>query len=146
MFEKKEKKNKIDRETALESFDQFCEDWEIEPDELDLSEDEKIDFRGHRDKIVKAIMKGRLVFLPDSSCFEYTISQKSEKHAGNLITVKRPKGKTLRQSDRAKEGKNVEKTYMILASMLGDNLNLIDQLDMIDLKPLLAISSLFLAS
>ena len=146
MFEKKEKKNKIDRETALESFDQFCEDWEIEPDELDLSEDEKIDFRGHRDKIVKAIMKGRLVFLSDSSCFEYTISQKSEKHAGNLITVKRPKGKTLRQSDRAKEGKNVEKTYMILASMLGDNLNLIDQLDMIDLKPLLAISSLFLAS
>jgi len=146
MFEKKEKKNKIDRETALDSFNQFCEDWEIEPNDLELNEDEKTDFRGHRDKIVKAIMKGRLVYLPDSSNLEYTISEKTEKHAGKIITLKRPKGITLRQSDRAKEGKNVEKTYMVLASMLGDDINLCDQMDMIDLKPLLAISSLFLAS
>jgi len=144
MFEKK--KNKIDRQTALESFNQFCEDWEIEPDFMDLSEDEKIDFNGHRDKIVKAIMKGRLIFKTDSSALEYTISEKTEKHAGKVITIKRPKGITLRQSDRAKQGKDVEKTYMILASMVGDNINLCDQMDMIDLKPLLAISSLFLAS
>lgn len=148
MFEKKNQdfKNKINRETALESFNQFCEDWEIEPDDMDLTEDDKIDFRSHRDKIVKAIMKGRLVFLPESSCLEYTISNKSDKLKDKVITLKRPKGANLRQSDRAKQGKDVEKTFMILASMLGDNINLCDQMDMIDLKPLLAISSLFLAS
>lgn len=139
------KKNKIDRETAIESFDQFCEDWEIE-EGLDLNEEERVDYKAHRDKIVKAIMKGRLVFLPDSSTFEYTISKKTEKHTGKTLTLKRPKGRTLRQSDRAKDGKNVEKTYLILAAMLGDNINLCDQMDMIDLKPLLAISSLFLVS
>lgn len=145
MFEKKEKKNKINYETALDSFNQFCEDWEIE-EGFDLNEEEKVDFKSHRDKIVRAIMKGRLVYNPESSSIEYIISAKTEKHAGKTITLKRPKGRTLRQSDRAKQGKDVEKAYIILASMLGDDLNFIDGMDMIDLKPLLAISSLFLAS
>ena len=145
MFGNKEKKNKIAYEVAVESFNQFCEDWEIE-EGFDLNEEEKVDFKGHRDKIVRAIMKGRLIYNPDSSFLEYTISGKTEKHSGKTITLKRPKGRTLRQSDRAKQGKDVEKTYMILASMLGDDLNFIDDMDMIDLKPLLAISALFLAS
>lgn len=147
MFEKKEeKKNKIDKETALESFNQFCYDWEIDTDNDDLNEEERDDFKNHRNKIVKAIMKGRLIYFSESESFEYMVSEKTKKHAGKKIQIKRPVGRSLRQMDRAKEGKNIEKTYFLIAHMTEENINFIDSLDHIDQKPLLSISQLFLGS
>ncbi|MDD2778241.1 MAG: hypothetical protein PHS93_07965 [Candidatus Omnitrophica bacterium] len=144
MFSKK-KPVVIPREVAEESFDQFCDDWEIDTDSDGMNQDDKDGFRAEKAKIVNAIMKGRLIYNSNNT-FSYTVSNKSEKTKGQVITLKRPNGRTLRQADRAKEGKNVEKSYNVLASMMGDDISLIDGLDMIDLKPLLSISSLFLAS
>lgn len=146
---KRVRKYAVSKEVAEESFEDFCFDWDIDPDIMDLNEEEKADFNGQKSKIVKAIMQGRLIYDNDAGIFKYLISDNTDKSKINgktEITLKRPIGRTLRQSDRVKEGKNVEKTYMILASMLGDDMNLVDNLDMIDLKPLLAVSSLFLAS
>jgi len=142
----KKKQAVIVREVAEESFNQFCDDWEIDSDPEGMNQDDKDGFRGEKAKIVNAIMKGRLVYNSSDNTFTYTVSEKSEKSKGKSITLKRPSGRTLRQADRAKEGKNVEKSYNVLASMMGDDISLIDGLDMIDLKPLLSISSLFLAS
>lgn len=144
MFGKK-KQAVVAREVAEESFDKFCDEWEIDTDQDGMNEDDKLGFRAEKAKIVNAIMKGRLVYNSNNT-FTYTVSDKTEKYQGKAITLKRPSGRTLRQADRAKEGKNVEKSYNVLASMMGDDITLIDGLDMIDLKPLLSISSLFLAS
>jgi hypothetical protein len=145
MFEKKKKSTVIAREVAEESFDQFCDYWEIDTDPEGMNQEDKDGFRSEKSKIVNAIMKGRLVYNSDNT-FTYTVSDKTEKIKGQQLTLKRPGGRQLRQADRAKEGKHVEKSYNVLASMMDDDISLIDGLDMIDLKPLLSISSLFLAS
>ena len=103
-------------------------------------------FRTHRNKIVKAIMKGRLVYLSESEIFEYIISEKTKKHAGEKINIRRPVGRSLRQMDRGKDGKNIEKTYFMIAHIIEQDINFIDSLDHIDQKPLLSISQLFLGS
>jgi hypothetical protein len=141
----KKKQVIIAREVAEESFDQFCDDWEIDTDPEGMDKEDKDGFKAEKAKIINAIMKGRLVYNSNNT-FTYTVSDHVEKYKGKQITLKRPSGRTLRQADRAKEGKNVEKSYNVLASMMGDDITLIDGLDMIDLKPLLSISSLFLAS
>lgn len=142
MFEKK--KNVIDRETANNSFFQFCEDWEIDCDETGMSQDDKIDFDREKAKIVNAIMKGRMIY--ENECLIYTVSQKSsEKTAGKEIKIQRPKGAAYMEMDRFKEREGVHKTYAVLAVMTGQSSAFFANLDGIDLKPFMAVVTLFLA-
>lgn len=144
MFEGKEvKKNKVDRETANDEFVRFCEDWEIDCDESGMTQDDKIDFQSQKSKIVNAIMKGRMIY--ENECLKYTVSDKSEKLAGNEVTIKRPKGAAYMEMDRFKDREGVHKTYAVLAAMTGQPDSFFAKLDGIDLKPFMAVVTLFLA-
>jgi len=145
MFDKNDnKKNKIDRETATDSFKLFCEDWEIDCDESGMSQDDKIDFNSQKAKIVNAIMKGRMIY--DAGVLKYFISEKSgDKLQGKEILITRPKGAAYMEMDRFKEKEGVHKTYAVLAAMTGQDQSFYAKLDGIDLKPFMAVVTLFLA-
>lgn len=138
-----DKKVKIEKSVAIEEFNRFCEDWEIDNETADMSEEEKIDFDGQKAKIVNAICMHRLTF--DGSVFKYIISEKSEKKAGQEVTIERPKGSALMEMDRYKERQGVHKTYAVLAAMTKKESSFFSSLDGIDIRPFLGIVSLFLA-
>lgn len=136
----------IDFETANDEFERFCEAWELDIDEATMNDEEKVDYQGLKNKIVKAIRKGRLCLLDDET-LEYTISEKTknEKKAGQKLTIKRPEGSTYLSMDRYKDNQGVHKFYAILGEMTGHDPRYFSDFDGIDLKPLQAVVSLFLA-
>lgn len=136
------KKNTVDIQTATEEFNRFCEDWEIDFDESEMNAEEKVDFQSIKNKILKPIKMGRLVF--DSGVLIYTISR-TEKHIGQQIHIRRPNGAAYMEMDRYKEQQGVHKMYSILAAMTGKETSFFANMDGIDIKPFQAVASLFLA-
>jgi len=136
---------KIDTETAIIEFEKICESWEIDIDENEMDSNEKIDFSGIKKKIVKAIKLGRLVYNGDGT-MTYTISgDLSGALIGRELTIKKPMGDSYTGMDDYKEQASMHKTYAVLSSMISFPVASINKLDGTDLKPLLAISTLFLA-
>ena len=142
MFKKED--GKINQETAEQEFERFCDDWELDSDVSAMSEEEKEDFAGLKSKIVRAIKKGRLSF--DDGKLNYTISDKSENKSGEKLVISRPKGHTYMDMDKHKDREGVHKTYTVLAGMTGKSARYFSGLDGIDLKPLFAVVTIFLAS
>ncbi len=136
------KKNTVDIQTATEEFNRFCEDWEIDFDESEMNAEEKVDFQSIKNKILKAIQKGRLVF--DSGVLIYTISR-TEKHKGEQVHIRRPHGAAYMEMDRYKDQEGVHKIYAVLAAMTGKESSFFANMDGIDIKPFQSIVSLFLA-
>jgi len=137
------KKNKVDRETASDMFMRFCEDWEIDCDESGMTQDDKIDFESQKSKIVNSVMKGRLIY--ENECLVYTVSSKSTGLEGQEIKIQRPKGAAYMEMDRFKDREGVHKTYAVLSAMTGQPSSFFAKLDGIDLKPFMAVVTLFLA-
>jgi hypothetical protein len=136
---------KIDFKIAEEEFYKICESWEIDTDTKGMTSDEIVDFNGLKRKIIKAIRLGRLSFNEDET-MTYIVSQySSDDLSGEELIVKRPKGSDYTGMDQFKEGKDMHKTYSLLAGMIGKPIQFLNKLDGLDLKPLLAISTLFLA-
>jgi hypothetical protein len=142
MFEKK--KNKINRETAVDSFEQFCDDWYISTDTSGMNEEDEAAFEKVKQQILTAIMDGRLIYNEDQTFF-YTISGSLSKDlVGQVLTVKRPMGDGYMEMDKYKDGKNIKKMYSLLGSMISHGVPFIVRLDGIDLKILQAVQTLFL--
>ena len=138
------KEKKIEKSVAVEEFDQWCEDWEIDNETANMSDEEKTDFEGQKAKIVNAIRRGRLVFA--DGVFKYTISERSnDKLSGQEIIIERPKGAALMEMDKYKDRQGVHKTYAVLAAMTKKESSFFSSLDGIDVKPFLAVVTLFLA-
>lgn len=135
---------KIPLDVANDEFKKICESWEIDIDIDGMDADEKVDFKGIKAKIIKTIRLGRLVFNDDQT-MTYTVSNKSDELGGKELTIKRPKGKALTAMDQFKEQAGVTKGYAFLASMISQPIQFLNNLDGIDVKPLLALSTLFLA-
>lgn len=143
MSDKVENKG-CDAETAELEFEKFCDAWEIDNDTAGMNDEDKTAFEGQKAKIINSIKRGRFLFESDKVV--YTVSDKTEKHAGEKITIERPKGAALMEMDKYKDREGVHKTYSVLAAMSGKEPKFISWLDGIDVKPLLAVVTLFLAS
>ena len=109
-----------------------------------MEEEEKVDFKGIKAKIIKAVRLGRLVYKGDGT-MTYIVSKYSGELAEKELIIKRPKGSGLSAMDQFKEKAGVHKTFAVLASMISQPVQFLNNIDGIDLKPLLAISTLFLA-
>jgi len=148
IFDKKEEENQvkkpevIDIETSTAEFDRFCEEWEIENDITSMAEDERIDFKKLKDQFISAVKKGRLSVNNDGT-LRYDFSDKSP--GKEPITIKRPSGSSYMEMDKYKEQQGVHKTYAVLGAMTKHAPAYFSDIDGIDLKPLQAIITLFLA-
>lgn len=134
---------KINKETASEMFDAWCEAWEIDNDLTMMDDDDKAGFENQKRIFVKAVMKGRLVLNEDDT-LNYTFSEKSLK-SGEQIKIKMPTGASYMDMDGYKDSQTIRKTYAVLASMTGQPVKYFSNVSGIDLKPLQAVIALFLA-
>ena len=131
----------VDLATAEGEFEQWAEDWEIDTDTADMNDEEKTDFQGQKIKIIRAMRHGRMCYDKESQALKYSGKIETEE-----VTIKRPKGAALMAMDKYKDREGVHKTYAVMAAMTGKDANYFARLDGIDLKPHLAVVTLFLAS
>lgn len=124
-----------------DEFNRWAEAWEIDIDVDDMTEEDRDGFRGHKQKLINAMKRGRLVYKDDEDILEYTLL-KSE----GVIKIVRPKGAGIMEADRYKAREGVHQIYAILGSMTAKPTNFFSNLDGIDLKPFLSVVALFLAS
>lgn len=137
----KKDKYKVDLETAEAEFNSWAEDWEIDTDVEDMDDEDKTDFNSQKLKLIKAMRFGRLEYDRDNETFKYT-----GKFKEGEVKIKMPNGAAMMAMDKYKDREGVHKTYAILAAMTGKSANYFSSLAGIDLKPYLAVVTLFLAS
>jgi len=137
--------SKIDRETAEMEFDDWCESWEIDSETSDMKEDEKNDFNTQKNKIVKAIMKGRLI-VNDEKNIEYYFAHPELARNIQSVIIKRPNGQALMSMDKYAEKESVHKMYSIISGMTEKEVSFFGNIDGIDMKVFQAVAVLFLAS
>ncbi len=131
----------VDLETAEGEFQQWAEDWEIDTATADMNDEEKTDFQGQKIKIIRAMRHGRMSYDQESQTLKYCGKIETDE-----VTIKRPKGAALMAMDKYKDREGVHKTYAVMAAMTGKDASYFSRLDGIDLKPHLAVVTLFLAS
>jgi hypothetical protein len=137
----KKGKFKIDLETAENEFDNWAESWEIDTDIENFDDEEKTDFKTQKNKIIKAFRYGRLRFNEEDETLIYNCIDIEKE-----VIIKRPKGRSLMQMDKYKDRESVHKTYAVLGAMTGKLPKFFSEMDGIDLKPFMAVVTLFLAS
>ena len=131
----------VDLETAEAEFLKWAEDWEIDTATENMDEEEKADFEGQKIKIIRAMRHGRMSYDRESEALKYI-----GKFATDEVSIKRPKGAALMAMDKYKDREGVHKTYAVMGAMTGKDAAYFSRLDGIDLKPHLAVITLFLAS
>jgi hypothetical protein len=137
--------NKVDHATAEAEFTRWAEAWEIDTDTANMSEEDRDSFNSQKAKLLNAIKRGRLSFDEEKDALDYILAYPDNVET-QQVTMKRPGGAGLMEMDKYKERENVHKTYAVLGEMTGKTTAFFSKLDGIDVKPFLAVSSLFLAS
>lgn len=135
---------KINDKNAEEEFNTFANLWDIDTDLSDMSDEDQKEFDNQRRKIIRAIKKGRL-----SVTKEGIIIYKLQFPLGDNITelrLSRPKGASYINMDRYKEREAVHKAFAVIGDMCGQPVKIISSIDAIDLKPIMAVTTLFLGS
>jgi hypothetical protein len=135
--------SKIDNETAVNEFKRFAEAWEIDTETENMNTDSKEDFLGHKKKILNAIQRGRLIFNDDGT-LQYTLQYPME--GVDSLLINRPNGAALIEIDRYKEQEGMHRLFGVFGVMVSKPPVTFSKMDGIDLKPLMSLTSLFLAS
>ena len=134
-----------DKEIIYEDeFNRWAEAWEIDPDTDDMTQLDKDDFKIQKAQIIKAMKKGRMKYIDETEAMEYTISR-SDIEMTKPILMKRPQGVTYLNMDKYKERETVHKTLSMVAEMCGLPVAIISKLDGIDIKPIMAVATIFLS-
>lgn len=136
-----EKEPKISREAAVDEFARYCEANDIDYDESAMSAEDLAAFKPLKERFVKACMDGRVEV--DGTSLKYTISQFS-KGAGDVITIKRPSGKSFVAMDGAGEKQAVYKLQAFISAMTGQPVSYLSGLDVKDWKFFQGVATLFL--
>lgn len=126
-----------------DEFNRWAEAWEIDPDTDDMTQLDRDDFNIQKSQIIKAMKKGRMKYNDETESMEYTVSR-SNVTMDKPISMRRPKGATYISMDKYKDREGVHKTFSMMAEMCGVPVAVLSNLDGIDLKPLMAVASIFL--
>lgn len=137
------REKKIDRETAEQEFNRFCEVWDIDKDVDTFDEEEKQDFDGLKSKIIRAISSGNFILQEDES-IEYKL--KNPLDSIDKITVRIPKGRAYLRMDKTKEKESIKKLMAFLSDMTGQPIGVLSSLDGRDIKVLISIVTAFFGS
>lgn len=137
------KEPKVSREAAVDEFERYCEANDIDCDEGAMSAEDLAAFKPLKERFVKACMDGRVEV--DGTNLKYTISQFSDKNAGDVVTIKRPCGKAFVAMDGNSDKQYVRKLQSFCSAMTGKEVNYFTNLDIKDWKFFQGIAALFLA-
>jgi len=136
--------NKIDRETAENEFNTFCENNEIEHDETAMDEDELKVFSEIKRRFIKFCMAGRIEV--DGTSIKYTISNFSpENFRGEIVLIKRPGGQAFSAMDGYKDERGISRLLSYMSAMTGKEIKYFSKIDGSDWKFISGIATLFLS-
>ena len=130
-------------EVAMKEFDRFCEEWDIETDFSEMSQDDIDSFNQAKNPIVKAIKKGRLVVLEDGRLEVYLVKSDLLERDSIILDVSKA---DLLAMDNHKEGRNMHKSLAYSASMAGIPEKLMYKVHPVDFKIIQKVVLLFLGS
>lgn len=137
----------IAREVAEEEFNKLAQAWEIDTDTDAMDEDDRTGFATQRRRIVDAVMRGRLVFQPETATLDYTLVQPPA--AGpSMFTLRMPTGAAMMAFDGGKLGQNVGKLNRFIGHMTKQPAGFFgsDRCGGIDLRVFQGVAALFLGS
>lgn len=164
-------KNRIDKDTAEAMFYQFCDDWDIdyndlktekqtvvkdrddEGNTLEVGEEEETEqeaFDLQKKKVVKRIMDGHAIYSPDDESFIYTLVKPMKDGHGNTMKKSEPIkiGRGTEQDAWGLTGNKAKDNFKIkdhrIAGLTGLPIQAVGNLDPIDMKFLDAVLVLFL--
>lgn len=134
----------VAEEIANKDFENWCELNGIEYDTGDMNEEEIKDFQTNKKPIIKACMRGNLIFN-DNGEIDYTISNYSASgFAGTVLHIERPTGKIFSSLDGFKDTQNIRRAVSVMSALTGKDLGYFDKLSAVDWKVLRGIVTFFL--
>jgi hypothetical protein len=140
----KDKKYKIDLETAEAEFSRYCESNEIETDDTAMNDDEKESFADTKKRFIKCCREGRVEV--DGMNLKFTVSKLSpEGYAGDIVIIKRPGGNAFVGMDGFMDRESVHSLQGFMSAMTGKEVKYFSKLDIADWKFFQGVSSLFLS-
>lgn len=105
----------VAKEQAEKEFDDWAEAMDLDLDTSNMDEDDLAGFTKQKGRIVRAIMRGSLVFNEDGEAV-YTPGHKKSKY-NDPITFHERTGASLMAMDGRKKGHDAAKMYAVLAEM-----------------------------
>lgn len=124
--------NKVDKETAEHEFERFTECMDLDLNTADMDAEDLTAFNKTKNRLLRAIQRGTLVFNEDGEAI-YTPSNSKSKHT-DAITFHERTGASLMAMDGKKKNEDVKKTYAVLAEMCKVHPNVFAGLVGIDVK------------
>ena len=109
--------DKIDRETAELEFENFAECMDIDIDSASMDEEDRTQFDKLKNRIIKAIQRGYLVFNEKGEAV-YTPQHEKSKYK-NAITFHERTGASVMATDGKKKNHDVAKMYAVMGDMTG---------------------------
>ena len=134
----------IDYVTAEKEFDRFVELWEIDGDVETMNEESRDGYDAHKRAICRGIVRGT-VTIDDEGAVTIKLPNTTEL-ALPEITLGVPTGAAMLKFDNYKDRQNVHKMNAMLGHMSKQNPAVFAKIDGRDLKPAMAVATLFLAS
>ena len=127
----------VDAESAESEFESWADAMDLDIDQDAMDEEDKSAFSANKRKIIKSIQCGALTFNADGEAV-YTPQNKKSKHQ-EPITFHERTGASLMAVDRAKKGRDVEKTMLMLADMTRLHAKVFADLVGVDIRTCMAI-------
>ena len=134
--------NKVAKEVAEAEFDRFVECMDLELDAADMDAEDLTQFTKQKNRLIRAIEKGTLVFNDNGEAI-YT-PQNERSKIRDAITFHERTGASLMAMDGKKKNHDVAKTYAILADMCKVHQNVFAGLVGTDIKICEALFSLLM--
>lgn len=107
--------DKVALEVAQVEFDRFVECMDIDVDTKGMDSEDLTAFNKQKNRIIRAVQKGSLVFNDDGEAV-YTPSHPRSKYS-DPITFNERTGASLMAMDGKKKNQDVAKTYAVMADM-----------------------------
>jgi hypothetical protein len=136
--------DKIDSESAELMFQQFCDDWHIKDDISKLNAEDMDTFNQAKDRIIEAFESGNLEIV-DTKTLEYKFIFAEELNCQS-VKIRRPRGATYMEADAGKKDDNMKKMFYMLSEMTGKSAAFYSKVDAVDIKTIMAVTSLFFGS
>jgi len=136
--------NKLTEELALTEYTNWCEANGIEYDEAGMSDDEKKDYEGLKNRIVKAIQQGKAVV--DGDNIIYTLSNYEGNMDGMKINVSAPTGKVFLGMDGYKETQQMHRMHGAMSALTGLDIGVFAKLKLGDWRFFQSVLTLFLSA
>ncbi len=134
----------IDQGVAEAEFDRLVNLWEIDGDTETMNEESRDGFEDQKRRIVQGLVRGT-VLIDDEGAVTCRLPHTTELEMTEL-TLRVPTGAAMLKWDNYKDRQNVHKMNAMLGAMSKQNPAVFSKIDARDLKPVMAVATLFLAS